>query len=76
MAVAASEVLDALAKANRAYEAKFGYTFIICATGKTAVELLDLLEQRLHNPHETEIRNAAEQQRLILRLRLRKLLSE
>jgi 2-oxo-4-hydroxy-4-carboxy-5-ureidoimidazoline decarboxylase len=74
--LAASEVLDALAKANRSYEGKFGYTFIVCATGKSAVEILGLLEQRLHNPAEMEIKNAAEQQRLILLLRLRKLLSE
>ena len=76
VAVAASEVLDALARANRAYEGKFGYTFIVCATGKSAGEMLVLLEQRLHNPPDMEIKNAAEQQRLILRLRLRKLLSE
>ena len=76
VALAASEVLDALANTNRIYEAKFGYTFIVCATGKSAVEILDLLKQRLHNPVEMEIKNAAEQQRLVLRLRLRKLLSE
>jgi OHCU decarboxylase len=76
VAVAPSEVLDALAKANRAYEEKFGYTFIVCATGKSADEMLVLLEQRLRNPAEIEIKNAGEQQRLILRLRLRKLLSE
>ncbi|HET8890595.1 MAG TPA: 2-oxo-4-hydroxy-4-carboxy-5-ureidoimidazoline decarboxylase [Candidatus Angelobacter sp.] len=76
VAVAASEVLEALAKANRAYEAKFGYTFIVCATGKNADEMLVLLEQRLHNSPEMEIKNAAEQQRLVLQLRLRKLLSE
>jgi hypothetical protein len=75
VALAASEVL-ALAKANRAYEAKFWYIFIVCATGKSAVEILGLLEQRLHNPVEMEIKNAAEQQHLILRLRLRKLLGE
>jgi OHCU decarboxylase len=72
VAVAASEVLDALAKANRAYEAKFGYTFIVCATGKNANEMLVLLEQRLHNSPEMEIKNAAEQQRLVLRLALEK----
>lgn len=71
MAVAAAEVLEALAKANRAYGAKFGYTFIVCATGKNADEMLVLLEQRLHNSPEMEIKNAAEQQRLVLRLRLR-----
>jgi 2-oxo-4-hydroxy-4-carboxy-5-ureidoimidazoline decarboxylase len=76
VAVAASAVLEALAGANRAYEANFGYIFIVCATGKSANEMLVLLEQRLCNSAEMEIKNAAEQQRLILRLRLRKLLGE
>jgi 2-oxo-4-hydroxy-4-carboxy-5-ureidoimidazoline decarboxylase len=75
MAVAAPEVLKALAQANRIYEAKFGYTFIVCATGKSAAEMLALLQQRLNNRHDNELLNTAEQQRLILRLRLRKLLS-
>ena len=73
--VAEPAVLQTLARANRRYEAKFGYTFVVCATGKSATEMLAALEQRLSNRAEDEVRNAAEQQRLILRLRLRKLLS-
>ena len=76
VAVAVAPILEALAEANCAYAAKFGYTFLICATGKSAAEMLGILEQRLSNDATVELHNAAEQQRLILRLRLRKLLSE
>lgn len=69
-------VLAALARANHDYEAKFGYIFVVCATGKAAAEMLAAVEQRLGNDPSVEIHNAAEQQRLITRLRLRKLLSE
>ena len=63
----------ALAQGNRKYEAKFGHIFIVCATGKSADEMLALLEQRLHNhPHE-ELRIAAAEQEKITRLRLQKL---
>ncbi len=75
VAIAADSVLQALACANRDYEAKFGYTFIVCATGKSADGMLATLEQRLGNRAKDELQIAAEQQRLILRLRLRKLLS-
>ena len=67
-------VLAVLAEANRAYEARFGYIFIICATGKTSEEMLALLEKRLQNDPATELRIAAEEQREITRLRLEKLL--
>lgn len=73
---AASLVLAELAEANRVYEKKFGYTFIVCATGKSAAGILELLKQRLRNSSEEEIKIAAEQQRLITRVRLRKLLAE
>jgi len=75
-AIASPMILAALAKANQDYETKFGYTFIVCATGKSVAEMLAILEQRLGNDGESEIHNAAEQQRLIMHLRLRKLLSE
>ncbi len=61
---------------NRAYEARFGHIFIVCATGKNAVELLDILERRMLNTPEVELREAAEQQRQITRLRLAKLLED
>jgi len=59
---------------NREYEARFGYIFIVCATGKSAAEMLDLLEGRIGNDPEVEIRIAADEQRKITRLRLTKLL--
>jgi OHCU decarboxylase len=71
---APEDVLAALAEANRAYEARFGYIFIVCATGKTSAEMLALLEKRLQNDPATELRIAAEEQRKITRLRLEKLL--
>jgi OHCU decarboxylase len=63
-----------LAEANREYEARFGYIFIVCATGRTAGEMLDILERRLKNDVVGEIQVAAEQQRRITRLRLARLL--
>jgi 2-oxo-4-hydroxy-4-carboxy-5-ureidoimidazoline decarboxylase len=65
----------ALAEANRAYEEKFNRIFIVCATGKTAAEMLAILQQRLTNDPATELREAAEQQRQITQLRLRKWLA-
>lgn len=75
-AVASTEVLDRLAAKNREYETRFGYIFIVCATGKAADEMLTMLEQRLANDAAAEIREAAEEQRKITQLRLRKLLME
>ncbi|HWN10614.1 MAG TPA: 2-oxo-4-hydroxy-4-carboxy-5-ureidoimidazoline decarboxylase [Pyrinomonadaceae bacterium] len=68
------QVLNALAKLNRAYEEKFGFIFIVCATGKTSAEMLQLLRERLENPREVELRNAAAEQAKITELRLRKLI--
>jgi 2-oxo-4-hydroxy-4-carboxy-5-ureidoimidazoline decarboxylase len=62
----------ALAEANRTYESKFDRIFILCATGRTAAEMLSTLQQRLENDAATELRESAEQQRLITQLRLRK----
>jgi 2-oxo-4-hydroxy-4-carboxy-5-ureidoimidazoline decarboxylase len=66
-------VLDALAEGNRRYEEKFGYIFIVCATGKRADEMLVLLEARLPNDAATELRVAAAEQAKITELRLQKL---
>ncbi len=71
---AREQVLAALAKANRAYEQRFGYIFIVCATGKSSEEMLALLQQRLQNDPAAELRMAAEEQRRITHLRLQKLL--
>jgi len=64
-----------LTAANREYEARFGRIFIVCASGKTAAEMLAILRARLANDAKTELREAAEQQRQITQLRLRKWLS-
>jgi len=66
------DIQAALAAANREYEAKFGRIFIVCATGKTAAEMLAILQKRLANDPQTEVQEAAEQQRLITQIRLRK----
>jgi 2-oxo-4-hydroxy-4-carboxy-5-ureidoimidazoline decarboxylase len=74
-AVSASEdVLERLALENRAYEARFGHIFIVCASGKSAAEMLALLRARLANEPEAELRIAAAEQAKITRLRLEKLL--
>ncbi len=65
-----------LAVRNLAYEKKFGYIFLVDATGKSSEEMLAILEQRIQNDPEREIQEAAEQQRRITRRRLVKLLSE
>jgi 2-oxo-4-hydroxy-4-carboxy-5-ureidoimidazoline decarboxylase len=67
---ASDAVLDALAAGNRAYEQKFGYIFIVCATGLTADEMLARLRERLGNDPAGEIRIAAEEQAKITALRL------
>ena len=74
--VAPAETLAALAEANQAYEARFGYIFLICATGKTSEEMLALLRTRLHNDAEQELRIAAVEQQKITRIRLEKLLEQ
>ncbi len=73
---ASTKVLSELDEANRAYEARYGYIFIVCATGKTAEEMLALLRERLQNDPDKELRVAAEEQRRILQLRLEKLLQQ
>jgi 2-oxo-4-hydroxy-4-carboxy-5-ureidoimidazoline decarboxylase len=76
VATAGADVIDALAEGNRAYEARFRHVFLVCATGKSAEEMLTLLRQRLPNPPEVELRVAAAEQGKIMRLRLAKLLQE
>jgi OHCU decarboxylase len=69
---ASAATTAALAAGNREYEQRFGFIFIVCATGKTSDEMLAILTQRLQNDGETELNNAAEEQRKITRLRLLK----
>jgi OHCU decarboxylase len=64
----------ALAAANAEYEKRFGFTYIVFASGKTPEEMLELLQQRLDNPREVELKNAAAEQIEITRLRLERLL--
>ena len=71
----AAEVLTVLAEGNRAYRQRFGYIFIVCATGKTASEMLAILERRLQNDPSAELSIAAEEHRRIMQLRLEKLLA-
>jgi OHCU decarboxylase len=70
----ATETLSALAESNNEYERRFGYIFIVCATGKSGEEMLALCQRRLTNEPEKELPVAAEEQRLITRIRLRKLI--
>ena len=71
---ASEETLKAIADGNKKYEEKFGYIFIVCATGKSADEILTILNTRLQNSPEVEIDVAADEQLQILQLRLEKLL--
>ena len=73
---AAAETMAALDAGNRDYEQRFGFIFIVCATGKSSEEMLAILQARLQNDAETEIAVAAEEQRKITRLRLEKLLQQ
>ncbi len=72
------EASDALrrrvADANRAYEARFGFIYVVCAAGRTGEDLLETLERRLHHSSEGELAVAAEEQRKITQLRLTKLI--
>ena len=70
VAGASQATLDALTEGNRAYEEKFGYIFIVCASGKTADEMLGLLRARLGNDPATELPIAAGEQAAITTLRL------
>jgi 2-oxo-4-hydroxy-4-carboxy-5-ureidoimidazoline decarboxylase len=69
------EILLSLAKGNAEYENKFGFIFIVCATGKSAEEMLNLLQMRFTNDPGREIHIAMAEQHKITRLRLEKLVS-
>lgn len=72
---AAQQTRDALAELNQTYEDKFGYIFIVCASGKSSEEMLAILRERLENNPDDELRIAAAEQAKITELRLRKLLN-
>ena len=69
-------ILLRMQEGHRAYEERFGRIFIVCASGKQPAEMLHLLERRLNNDPAQELLEAAEQQRQIMQLRLRKWLGE
>lgn len=69
---ASQTVLQELAEGNRLYEERFGFTYVVCATGKSADEMLQVLKRRLLNGRMAELREAAEQQRQIMQIRLGK----
>lgn len=69
---ASNDVLRKMAGGNALYEQRFGFTYIVCATGKSADQMLAILERRLANDRMAELKEAAEQQRQIMQLRLGK----
>ncbi len=73
---ATTYTLTELAEANIKYEDKYGYKFIVCATGKSASEMLEILESRLNNTPEKELMVAMEEQNKITKIRLEKLFDE
>jgi 2-oxo-4-hydroxy-4-carboxy-5-ureidoimidazoline decarboxylase len=76
-AAAADEaVKTALKWGNREYEQKFGRIFIVCATGKSASDILEILRLRLHNDDATELQQAVEEQRKIMHIRMKKWLGQ
>ena len=75
VANASHTTIDSLATLNRAYEQKFGFIFIICATGKTSDEMLAALHERLPHEPAAELPIAAAEQSKITSLRLKKLLT-
>ncbi|CAI5733574.1 unnamed protein product [Hyaloperonospora brassicae] len=68
------DLLDRFEELNDAYYNKFGYIYIVCATGKTAPEMLRILEYRMENGVEEELAVAAAEQSKITKLRLKKLI--
>ncbi|MET0316666.1 MAG: 2-oxo-4-hydroxy-4-carboxy-5-ureidoimidazoline decarboxylase, partial [Rhodococcus fascians] len=76
VASAGDDVKAELAAKNREYDDKFGYVYLVCASGRSAEELLAILTDRLHNDPDTERRVMRSELAKINRLRLERLLSE
>jgi len=72
---ASQAILAQLAEMNVLYEQRFGFTYIVCATGKNAEQMLAILVRRLNSDRDAELREAAEQQRQIMQIRLGKWLT-
>ena len=73
---ASEDTLVALQQGNQQYLDQFGFIFIVCATGKSADEMLSLLRARMNNDYSTELAIAATEQNKITHLRLHKLLTD
>lgn len=73
MSAADEHTITQLAQGNIDYQHKFGFIFIVCATGKSAAKMNEILQTRLGNDRDTELLNAAEEQRKIFHIRLSKL---
>ena|SRR5438094_7514825 len=73
---ASTAMISQLAERNREYDERFGFIFIVCASGKSPDEMLAILDSRIDNDPQTELRVASEEQRKIMRLRLEKLLNQ
>jgi 2-oxo-4-hydroxy-4-carboxy-5-ureidoimidazoline decarboxylase len=76
VAQSSESIQEQLKRANDEYEQRFGRIYIVCASGKSAEEMLAILYRRLENDEASELREAAEQQRQITQLRLRKWLEQ
>ena len=76
VAAASPELIEALAKINSVYEQKFGFIFIVCATGKSAAEMLRLLQDRIKNTREEELNIAMGEQHKITVIRFKKMIDE
>jgi 2-oxo-4-hydroxy-4-carboxy-5-ureidoimidazoline decarboxylase len=76
VATAEADVLTALAEGNRAYEERFGHVYLVCATGRSADDLLAALRARLDNDPATERAVALQELRAINRLRIERLVGE
>ncbi len=73
---ATEETLKQLAEGNKFYEVRFGMVFLVCATGKSADQMLELLKNRLQNDPIQEQLNAAAEQSKITEIRIKKLFFE
>ncbi len=71
---ASESVIQDLYRLNKEYEAKNGFIFIVCASGKSPEDMLSLLQARMDNPRDVELHNGAREQGKITRLRLVKMI--
>ncbi len=76
VSTATRAIQDELARMNRAYEQRFGFIYLVCASGRSAEELLAIVRDRIDNDADSELRNAAAEQLKITLLRVDRLLSE